>query len=208
MSWPTEGLSTNKNLIIIPWTQSVESYIALGANVEYAKPDFCPDCGHPELIFWGKRKRFAADSESCFVLVVRRVRCKGCGKTHTILPAFLLKNQVYLVNLILLTLTLVFIEGKGSRATAEKLRLARSTIRRWINRFKASAAGHYRRLLFLKHNLVPLAPPLPAGGHPKAALELCAQLFALKFSATEKFSRWVSLATCGGLLCRQPKAAS
>lgn len=149
-----------------------------------------------------------ADGERSFSLFVRRVRCKGCGKTHTVLPSFLLKNQVHLAELILLALALVFDEGRGSRAVSEKLSVARSTIRRWISRFKQSAESHYRRFLFLKANLIPQSPPLPAAGYPKATLDLCRDLFlSAGKDARGRFADWVSLATCGRLLCDQPSMA-
>ena len=194
-------------MIIIPWNQSVESYEALGADVEYERPSRCPDCDYTELIFWGKRKRFATDGKNSYSLFVRRVRCKGCDKTHTVLPAFLLKNQVYVVNLIVSALLLVFVEARGSRTTAERIGVARSTLRRWISRFKTSAASHYRRLLYLKHNLLPLAPPSPLGGYPSAALNLCAELFGTEADGLKTFGRRLSLATNGCLLYDQPSMA-
>ena len=194
-------------MIIIPWDKSVESCVAQGTNVEYERPAFCPDCGHTGLIFWGKRKRFATDGKNSYSLFVRRVRCKGCDKTHTVLPAFLLKNQTYVVELIVSALFLVFVEGQGSRTAAKNLLVARSTIRRWISRFKTSAASHYRRFLYLKHNLLPLAPPSPLGGYPSAALNLCAEIFGTEADELKTFSRRLSLATNGRLLYDQPSMA-
>lgn len=207
MSWPTEGLSTNDELIVIPWNESVESYVALGADVEYELPAKCPDCDHLHLVFWGKRKRFAAHEKQSFVLFVRRVRCKGCGRTHTILPAFLLRNQAYLTELILLVLVLFFTEHKSAKSISAELDLARSTVRRWVFRFRASAAIHYRQFLFLRHNLLPQSPSPPATGYPRAALTLLSELFGLKLDDSGGFGRWVSLATGGRLLFYQPAMA-
>lgn len=171
-------------------------------NIEYTRPAFCPDCGHDKLIFWGKRKRFATDGKTSRRLFVRRVQRKGCGKTQAVLPAFLLKNQVHLVDVILLVLTSIVIEENGSRATSAELGIARSTVRRWINKFKQSAEYHYRRFLFLKHNLHPQAPPVSSGNYPKAVLNLCSQLFGLASGGLNELGRWVSLVTCGCLLLR------
>ncbi len=187
-------------MIVIPWTKSVESYVALGPEIEYKRPPFCPDCEHHELVFWGKRPRFVTGSAGSSVLFVRRVRCKGCGKTHTVLPAFLLKNQAYLCDLVLLALCMVFVEGKGSRAAADKLGIARSTLRHWMQRFKTSAAHHYRRFLFLHRNLSPDCGPSPPTGYPDATLTLCAELFKAPGGGFAGFARRVSLATGGALL--------
>jgi hypothetical protein len=194
-------------MIIIPWTKSVEEYVALGPDVEYVRPSACPDCEHHELIFWGRRKRFVTDGRGSHIVFVRRVQCKGCIKTHTILPAFLLKRRTYLAEMILLVLILVFVDNKGSRAVSEKLMIARSTLRRWIDRFKESAAYHYRRFLFLKHNLNPDALPPPPSDYPKAALGVLAELFGTQKGGFDVLGRRVSLATAGCLLIYQPKAA-
>jgi len=196
--------------IVFPWNESVESYVDLGENVGYARPAFCPACEHTKLIFWGKRSRFVFDGKKSFTLFVRRMRCNGCGAVHTILPSFLLKRRVHLASLIVSALVFVFIDQAGSRLVADRLGIARSTIRRWIHKFKQSAGYHYRRFLFLKHNLVPQAPPLSAGEIPRAVLDLCREVFLIQ--AGEKasgatFADWISLATGGCLLHHQPISA-
>lgn len=171
------------------------------------RPAACPDCDHPHLIFWGKRPRFAADRNKSHRVFVRRVYCRGCGKTHTVLPAFLPANQAYLVDTVLLVLISVFVDGKGSGKVAKQLSIARSTVRRWVLKFKASAAHHYRRLLFLKHSLMPHAPSPSAAGYPRAALSLFAELFGPKIGGPKIFGRWVSLTTGARLLFYQPSMA-
>jgi len=64
----------------------------------------CPTCGAKALVGHGRRRRSvhagtdtAPDARwpVCLVLwfEVQRVRCTGCGKTHTLLPAFLARYQ-------------------------------------------------------------------------------------------------------------------
>ena len=56
----------------------------------------CPVCGAVALVGHGLRRRSvhlerAGPGQSCSVewILVQRVRCKACGRTHTLLPAFL-----------------------------------------------------------------------------------------------------------------------
>lgn len=204
---PDRGSFTVEKLIIIPYSKSVESYVALGENVEYIRPAFCPDCGHDKINFHGKRKRFAVDGKASYSIFVRRVHCKKCGAAPTLLPSFLLKNQVHLSENVLLALIMAFVEQVGSRGVSLKLDIPRTTIRRWIGKFGQSANHHYRRFLFLKHSHRPQAAPVFATGYPKAALNLFAQLFGLTSGDQAGFGRWVSLATNGCLLYDQPSMA-
>lgn len=178
-----------------------------GREIELKRPKSCPACGNETLIFWGKRERYATGGKQNFHLYVRRVRCKNCLSTHTILPAFLLRGKVYLAERIVRALELVY-DGGGVRSAASKLKVARSTVSRWALQFKSQAEAIYGRFLYLYHTHFPGAPPpAPYACYCRSALSLARRLFILasekELSACE-FSRWLVLATRGLSPANQP----
>ena len=66
-------------------------------------PERCP---HPdcqvvdELIRWGSYQRWARLPGVAYCLTIQRVRCKACGRTHSLLPDFLHPYRHYLIHLL------------------------------------------------------------------------------------------------------------
>jgi hypothetical protein len=57
-----------------------------------ALPDHCPhpDCRATDaLIRWGTYERQALTGLQVYCIRVQRIRCKACGRTHSLLPDFL-----------------------------------------------------------------------------------------------------------------------
>jgi transposase-like protein len=187
--------------IVTVWTRSIESYVAAGAGIDVPRPRRCPGCGGTKLIFWGKRRRQATDGGCDMVLFVRRVRCASCKRTHTILPAFLFRGRVYLAETILSALDLVFQRHRGVRGAAAALGLCRSTVSRWIKRFRSAAASICHRLAYLYYTHFPGAPPPPAKGDAACrALVLGRYLFAASRGQRpdiRQLARWLSAAFAG-----------
>lgn len=50
----------------------------------------CPHCHHHAFIYHGVYSRKVKDSAGLSELIVQRVRCRECGHTHALLPAFLI----------------------------------------------------------------------------------------------------------------------
>lgn len=50
----------------------------------------CPHCHHHAFIYHGVYSRSVKDSAGLSELIVQRVRCRECGHTHALLPAFLI----------------------------------------------------------------------------------------------------------------------
>ena len=156
-------------------------------------------------MFWGGRFRFTTDGARDFRLYVRRVKCRGCGKTHTLLPDFLFYRRIFLAELIIQALSLRFLENGSIRAVAKHLGISRSTIFRWVGKFTALAESHYRRLSYLYHTHFPGAPPPPASGNfPSAFLNLAKRFFVLQTNQAKqggsRFASWLSVAVGGYLL--------
>ena len=152
-------------IIVIPWTGTVQSCAEDNKKVRAGRPKACPACGHGRLVFWGGRFRFATDGRQDYRLYVRRVKCRGCDETHTLLPDFLFYRRIFLAKLIAQALSLRFLENGSVRAVAKRLCISRSTIFRWMKGFAALAESHYRRLSYLYHTHFPGAPPPPGAGN-------------------------------------------
>jgi len=60
------------------------------------EPLCCSCCGGANIIKKGWRRRGSIDRlENFSVLMVRRVKCKGCGKTHHVLPDIIVPYKHY-----------------------------------------------------------------------------------------------------------------
>ena len=134
----------------------------------FALPDRCP---HPEcraadsLIRWGTYQRWACTADGDYRIRVQRVRCKVCGRTHSLLPDFVHSHRLYGAHLLQLAVSLCLIAGLGWGRLMKTLETerrspdsgpARSTVREWVGSF-AYGAGELL-LDFLLHQLLALAP--------------------------------------------------
>jgi len=128
----------------------------------FAVPDRCPhpDCRASDaLIRWGTYERQARTGLEVYDIRVQRVRCKACGRTHSLLPDFLHPFRHYVISLLQRVVFLYILTGVGINRLIECLigqRPVRSTVREWIASF-AYGAGH---LLFdlLRRSLMALNP--------------------------------------------------
>jgi hypothetical protein len=138
----------------------------------FAIPYTCPD---PEcraigcLIRWGTYERSARTGVVDYRILVQRVRCQACGRTHSLLPDFLHPHRHYVIRLLQHVASLYLIAGLGWSRLMNRLPppgLARSTVREWIASF-AYGVGHLL-LDFLIRQLLALDPltELPDIGAP------------------------------------------
>lgn len=107
----------------------------------FAVPDRCPhpDCRAPDaLIRWGTYERQARTSLVVYHIRVQRVRCKVCGRTHSLLPDFLHPYRHYVISLLQHVVSLYLLVGLGINPLMERLvgqGPVRSTVREWITSF-------------------------------------------------------------------------
>lgn len=94
-------------MVIVPWAVTdINEWVALDREWVEQWPAvtgrICPACGKPRLVGHGQRRRSVHRGRvrgragwKCAVVWfwVQRVRCTGCGRTHTLLPAFLAAYQ-------------------------------------------------------------------------------------------------------------------
>ena len=111
----------------------------------FALPDRCPhpDCQAADaLIRWGTYERQARTSLEVYCIRVQRIRCKACGRTHSLLPDFLHPYRHYVMSLLQRVVSLYLLAELGinrlmKRATGRGP--VRSTVREWITSFAYGA---------------------------------------------------------------------
>jgi len=126
----------------------------------------------PALTWWGTYTRTAITGETDYRLPIQRVRCKACGRTHSLLPDFLHPYRRFVITLLQQVVTLYLIVGLGWRRLMRKLPEdgpAPSTVREWVDSF-AYGAGHLLFDYLLRH-LLTLAPGIELPGKPPTHLD-------------------------------------
>ena len=171
----------------------------------------CPSCGGV-LARWGhgaeRRVRLPGgpDGEQArhVVLVPRRARCRGCGATQVLLPAWCLARRADAGEVIGLALE-AKAAGAGHRVVAERLGRPASTVRGWLRAFTARAEQVRSVFTALAASLV-TDPPLPAPAGSPVADAVAAVAAAAAAAATVpgvgRVARWqlAAAVTCGLLL--------
>jgi hypothetical protein len=123
----------------------IEAFHARGSV--FPVPDRCPhpDCqASGSLIRWGTYERGAVTAKVEYRLRIQRVRCKVCGRTHSLLPDFLHPHRHFVLRLLQQVVSLYLCVGLGWRRLMRQLSgqgPARSTVREWVASF-AYAAGY------------------------------------------------------------------
>lgn len=99
----------------------------------------CPNCHSHDLIRWGFYERnviFFSNDELTIesnILKIQRVKCKGCGKTHALLPFGIIPYKQFtdeVISKILFELTYVTLEN-----TAKKYLIDQSIIKKWYHQY-------------------------------------------------------------------------
>jgi hypothetical protein len=137
----------------------------------FAVPDRCPhpDCQAVDMLLrWGFYERNAITEEAEYRIRIQRVRCKACGRTHSLLPDFLHPHRHFALDWLRKVVSLYLLTGLGWRRLLRRLRgqgPARSTVREWVASF-AYGAGYLlfdrllRYVLVLEPNAdLPEQPP-------------------------------------------------
>ena len=151
---------------------------------QYAQAESCPGrglklpdrCPHPDcqaahsLVRWGTYHGWACTGAEAYRLCIQRIRCRLCGRSHSLLPDFLHPYRHYVLKLLQQVSWLYLIVGLGFGRLMNHLPEAGpapETVREWIRAF-AYGAGHLL-LAALTRFLLKLAPqtelPGPAPAH-------------------------------------------
>jgi hypothetical protein len=165
----------------------------------------CPSCGGV-LARWGngrlRRVRLLGGPD--VVLVPRRSRCRGCGATHVLLPAWCLARRADAGEVIGRALE-AKAAGAGHRVIARRLGRPVSTVRGWLRAF-TGRAEQVRSVFTALAAVLVTDPPLPApAGSPAAdavAAVAAAAAAAAAVPGVGMVARWqlAAAVTCGLLL--------
>ena len=145
----------------------------------------CPSCGGV-LGGWGhgrvRRMRMLTGPDA--ELVPRRSRCRGCGGTHVLLPAWCLSRRADAGAVIGVALEAAA-AGAGFRKVAAGLGRPVSTVRGWLRRF-AGRAEQVRVFFTVLLARTSPDPVMPAG----AASPVAAAVSAVAGAAAAVAQRW------------------
>jgi hypothetical protein len=144
----------------------------------------CPRCGGI-LARWGHgRARVLRGVRGPVRLRPRRARCRGCGATHVLLPAFALLRRADVAEVIGLALA-AKASGRGVRPVAAATGRAAGTVRGWLRRFGSRAEAV--RVFFTRLLVETGTDPVPPAQGPSAFADAVAAVAGAVVAAS---SRW------------------
>jgi hypothetical protein len=123
--------------MVWPCPLPVDAYAAMGRAVRVPRPD-CPGCGVP-MVFWSGYWRQVRRRGRCRRVFVRRARCRGCGVTHALLPAFVLAWRLDAAEDAGAVIARVAGGVCGVRPAADAAGVPYTTARGWVRRVAARA---------------------------------------------------------------------
>ena len=123
--------------MVWPCPLTVDAYASMGRAVGVPRPD-CPSCSSP-VVSWSGYWRHVRWRGRCRKIFIPRVRCRGCGVTHALLPAFVLARRLDAAESAGLVIGQVAAGACGVRPAAAAAGVPFTTARGWVRRFAARA---------------------------------------------------------------------
>jgi hypothetical protein len=124
--------------MVWPCPLTVDAYASMGRAVQVPRPE-CPSCSSP-VVFWSGYWRHVRWQEREQKIFIPRVRCRGCGVSHALLPAFVLARRLDAAELAGTVIEQVTGGACGVRGAAAAAGVPHTTARGWVRRF-ATRAG-------------------------------------------------------------------
>jgi hypothetical protein len=123
--------------MVWPCPLTVDAYASMGRAVKVPRPE-CPSCLVP-VVFWSGYWRHVRRQERERKIFIPRVRCRACGVTHALLPAFVLARRLDAAESAGLVIGQVAAGACGVRPAAAAAGVPHTTARGWVRRFAARA---------------------------------------------------------------------
>src|SRR6516225_4181482 len=122
--------------MVWPCPLTVDAYASMGRAVKAPRPE-CPSCLVP-VVFWSGYWRHVRRQERERKIFIPRVRCRACGVSHALLPAFVLARRLDAAEPVGAVLGQVAGGACGVRRAAAAAGVPH-TARGWVRRFGARA---------------------------------------------------------------------
>lgn len=154
----------------------------------------CPCCGG-RLGGWGhaaRRPVFTAGREFEVGVTPRRARCSSCGRTHVLLPCWLLARRCDDGVRVIGDMLARAARGQGFRSIASQTRVPAWTVRDRLRRFRSSAGRVREFFTRLAYALAVDPVPLDPAGDG-----LADAVVAVAAAAAAARGRWPALAVSG-----------
>ena len=123
--------------MVWPCPLTVGVYASVGRAVRVPRPR-CPSCSSP-VVFWSGYWRHVRWRRREQKIFIPRVRCRGCGATHALLPAFVLARRLDAADTAGAVIGQVAGGTCGMRPAAAAAGVPHTTARGWVRRFTARA---------------------------------------------------------------------
>jgi hypothetical protein len=121
--------------IIWPYPSAPSSYVSAGQQVA-VPPQRCPTCQR-WLVRWGGYWRWLRAPLLVERIWIRRGRCSTCRRSHALLPDLVLARRLDVVDVIGRGLATSLTSRLGLRPISEQLAVPHTTLRSWLERFRA-----------------------------------------------------------------------
>ena len=105
----------------------------------------CPNCECDELISYGTYERYIVANGVSMPITIKRVMCKHCGRTHAIIPSFLMPYFQHLASFINSIIILAIVKKNKNKRNLE---LVYSKVEIFLN--NVSKNLDYEKLLKLE----------------------------------------------------------
>ena len=123
--------------MVWPCPLTAGAYASMGRAVRVPRPD-CPSCSSP-VVFWSGYWRHVRWRRRERKVFIPRVRCRGCGVTHALLPAFALVRRLDAAESAGAVIEQVAGGACGVRRAAAAAGVPHTTARGWVRRFAVRA---------------------------------------------------------------------
>lgn len=95
----------------------------------------CPCCGSDKLILYGSYERNVIIYNECSRIKIKRVKCKNCGRTHALIPYFLVPYFQHEKTFIYRVCEEKILKEIGVCKLASEVEISRQVLYQWKNRF-------------------------------------------------------------------------
>lgn len=130
----------------------VQQYCRQFSQLVFPRPDTCPLCGSADqLIGHGSYGRTVCDHQNVFPIRVKRLLCKICHRTLSLLPSFCLPHRHYLASTIQRVISLRIQTDSSWKAIRQRFLPSDvptgTTCREWTASFVRSSPSYLQHLV-------------------------------------------------------------